>query len=112
MACTFTNAVIGNPYYIVMRHRSAIQTWSAAPLTMSSTTSYDFSIAQSQAYGDNQTFLGSGVWGFYNGDLNQDGNIDLFDFIILDFGINNGLFGYYAADLNVDGNVDLLDFPI
>jgi hypothetical protein len=44
--------------------------------------------------------------------MNGDENIDLIDFPILDFGINNGLFGYYSSDLNGDGNTDLLDFPV
>ena len=54
----------------------------------------------------------NGVWSFYNGDMNQDGNIDLIDFPMLDQGIVSGLFGYYISDLNGDANSDLLDFPL
>jgi hypothetical protein len=28
---TFTNAVNGTPYYIVLTHRNSIETWSSAP---------------------------------------------------------------------------------
>jgi len=114
IACTFPNSVIGNSYYIAVRHRSAIQTWSAAPLSMSATTSYDFSSAQTQAY-DNymvRVDISPDTWAFYIGDINQDGNIDQIDWPPFDIAGRNSLFGYYATDLNGDGNNDVLDFQI
>jgi len=115
---TFGPAVAGNSYYIAIRHRNMIQTWSAAPYAFTATGSaYNFSTAATQAYGNNMILVdvSPDLWAFYTGDINngpQDENIDLIDFPNLDFGINQGLFGYYASDLNGDGNVDLLDFPV
>src|SRR3954465_4480658 len=34
MACTFSNAAIGNSYYVVIKHRNSLETWSAAPIAM------------------------------------------------------------------------------
>ena len=66
--------------YIVVKHRNAIQTWSALPMSMNSgTVSYDFSTAATQAYGQNEVEAESGVWALYSGDLVADENIDLLD---------------------------------
>ena len=108
----FSGAITGNTYWIVIKHRNTIQTWSSAPVTFNPINTYDFTSSASQAYGNNMIEIQSGIWAFYNGDINQDENIDLIDFPALDFGINNGLLGYRPTDLNGDGNVDLLDFPI
>jgi len=100
-------------YWIVVKHRSAIQTWSAAPVAFNDTDQYDFTISSNKAYGSNMTDpYHEGTWSFYNGDINQDGNIDLVDFPALDTEIIHGFYGYSPADLNGDGNVDLIDFPI
>jgi len=114
VACTFPNSVVGNSYYVAVKHRSTVQTWSASPVLMNNTTSYDFTTAPSQAYGNNMILVSTSpiIFAFYCGDINQDGNIDQIDFEPLDFGINHGLFGYNISDLNGDGNTDLLDFPI
>lgn len=110
--CTYPASLIGGNYYIAIRHRNSIETWTAAPVTIYNTTYYDFSYAASQAYGSNQVEVASGVWALYSGDLNDDENIDLLDASILETDINSFKFGYYATDINGDGNVDLLDSPI
>lgn len=106
--CVFPS-VSGN-YYIVVKHRSALQTWSANPIAIgSSPATYDFSLAASQAYGSNQVEIASGVWALYSGDIIQDENIDLLDIGECEIDINNFGSGYLTTDLNGDGNVDLLD---
>jgi hypothetical protein len=105
-------AVSGN-YYIAVKHRNAIETWSANPVAFSPNATYNFSTAATQAYGDNQKMLTSGVYGFYSGDVVKDvaESIDLSDLTQVETEINNFSFGYYAEDLNGDGNVDLSDSP-
>ncbi|MBF6640307.1 hypothetical protein IVB69_02320 [Flavobacterium sp. J49] len=105
-------APAGN-YFIAVKHRNAVQTWSAAAEAFgTSTATYDFTTAANKAYGSNMANLGSGVFGFYSGDINQDESIDLGDFTTL-FGDNdNFAFGYFNTDLNGDGSVDLGDFPV
>lgn len=109
-SCTFP-ALTGS-YYIVVKHRNGIQTWSGLPVSMSShITNYDFTTASSKAYGNNMIQVESNVWAFYSGDINSDENIDLLDVSLLETDINNFQFGYFSTDLNGDGNVDLLDSP-
>jgi len=103
---------LSGSYYIVVKHRNTLQTWSKNPLSMSTgVNTYNFSIAASQAYGDNQVEKSPGVWTLYSGELIQDGNIDLFDLSEAQNAVTSFLFGYVAADINGDGNVDLLDIP-
>ncbi|MBK7761876.1 MAG: hypothetical protein IPI46_00700 [Bacteroidetes bacterium] len=105
-------AAAGQAYYIVLKHRNALETWSANPVMLTENTLYDFTTAANKAYGDNQVEVESGVWAFYSGDINQDENMDLLDASILETSIANFDFGYFATDLNGDGNVDLLDSPM
>jgi len=109
--CSFLNALPGN-YYVVVRHRNCIETWSAIPILLTAIpATYDFTNTSAKAYGNNMQEVESGVWAFYTGELNNDENIDLLDLSILDADINSFQFGYFATDLNGDGNVDLLDSP-
>ena len=102
--------VMGQSYYIVLRHRNSIETWSANPILLSNNTNYDFSLSASQAYGSNQVQVGSGFWAIYSGDINQDGVVDGLDYNDWENDNNNFAGGYFSTDLNGDGIVDGLDF--
>ena len=109
---TFGTAPSGS-FYIAVKHRNAIQTWSATAQTVGSTPlTYDFTTAANKAYGDNMIELESGVYGFYSGDLNQDEAVDIFDFPLLLNDNDNFSSGYLSTDLNGDGAVDIFDFPL
>jgi len=99
--------------YIVVKHRSALQTWSANPVALGSVFSYDFSTASTQAYGSNMVQVSASpvIWAFYSGDVVSDENMDLLDLGAVETDISNFGFGYMSTDLNGDGNVDLLDSP-
>ena len=101
-------------YYIAIKHRNTIQTWSAIPVNCTvSTTEYDFTAAQNKAFGDNQVEVQTGKWAFYTGDLNQDDFIDGNDFPAFDTDSFNGVAQVYVAtDMNGDGFVDGNDFPV
>lgn len=112
-------AVTNGSYYIVLKHRNAIETWSSDPVAFTgSTASYNFSTAASKAYGSNQIELTTanvpnGIFALYSGDISKDSGeaTDLLDLNQLEQEINNFSFGYNSSDLNGDGNVDLLDNP-
>jgi hypothetical protein len=87
-----------------------LETWSANPMALTSVVNYDFSTASSQAYGLNQAHLGAGIYGIYNGDLNQDGAIESTDYFLLENDVVSILFGYFGADLNGDGVVESVDY--
>ncbi len=108
----FPAAALGNSYYIVLKGRNLLETWSANPVLFSANTNYHFGTS-AQAYGNNMGMIG-GIAVIWNGDINpaKDGNIDLLDYPIWESGYNTFQNGYYPADLNGDGNVDLLDYPI
>ncbi len=112
---TFATGPSGN-FYIVVKTKNAIETWSSGALPVGSTPlDYDFSSDSSQAYGDNMVDLGGGtIWGFYSGDIDasNDGNIDTIDYPIWETDSNNFASGVYDTDLNGDGNVDTIDYPI
>ena len=72
---------------------------------------YDFTISQSQVYGDNQKLI-SGYWCIYSGDVNNDGTVDLGDLGMIDNDSYNFTSGYVNTDVNGDGFVDLDDLAI
>lgn len=112
---TFSTAPAGD-YYIAIRHRNSIPTWSSIAVTMSSTpASYNFTTLSSSALGDNMALDGFGdnVWTFFNGDINQDDFVDIFDYNDLDAD-NFNFVGevYVPTDLNGDGFVDIFDYNL
>jgi mannan endo-1,4-beta-mannosidase len=112
IVCVFPSAVIGQNFYICIKHRNTIQTWSANAVTFGLNTKYDFSTAINKAYGSNQKLLSTGIWGIYNGDLAIDNIIDNSDFSIWETDASNFVAGYSKSDINGDGIVDNSDFSI
>jgi hypothetical protein len=111
-SATFPAAVEGTSYWICLKHRMSIQTWSATEVLMTASTDYDFTTSDAQAFGNNMKEVEPGVWAIFSGDLNQDEFIDPFDFgLYLDDSINFA-YGYYASDMNGDGFTDPFDFGI
>ena len=106
---TFEIASTGN-YYIQLGHRSALETWSSAPVTFTrgSSSSYSFITSASQAFGNNLVFK-SGRYCTYSGDINADGTIDGTDGGAVDNGAFNYLSGYSPLDINGDNYVDASD---
>jgi chitodextrinase len=108
---TFNTSISGS-YYIAIKHRNAIETWSSNPVTITPTTNYDFTNLASKAFGNNMIQLETGVYGFYSGDLFQDDFLDIIDYSIWETDYNNSAVGDFASDLNGDGFVDIIDFSI
>ena len=119
-SATFAPKAFG-PYYVAVKHRSSIQTWSGAPVTVTGTTPlYNFTTASTQAYTDltpganpAQRLVEPGIWAIYVGDINQDDYIDGNDFTQYDTeSASGGLFDgtYTPTDMNGDGFVDGNDF--
>jgi hypothetical protein len=112
ISLSLPGSVVGNSYYIVVKHRNALQTWSAAAVIMASTTSYDFTTAATKAFGDNMIEVETGKFAIFTGDINQDEFIDPFDYPSFDIDNINFESGYKATDLNGDGFIDPFDYPI
>jgi hypothetical protein len=110
----FNPGILPDYYYIVVKHRDVIQTWSSSPVLIQANSSnmYDFTSAKTQAYGNNMVEVSTGVWAFFSGDINQDENIDILDLTILYNDISTFTSGYFPSDINGDGNTDINDDPI
>jgi hypothetical protein len=114
LQCVFPASAIGNNYYVAVKHRNVLETWSANTVTLVNNGSYNFSTGSGQAYGGNMTQVGS-FWCFYSGNIDAvtpDDNIDLLDYPVWETDYNNLEVGYFRSDLNGDGSVDLIDYPI
>ena len=106
-AVVFTGAVNGASYYIVVKHRNSVETWSKSggEVFVNGILNYDFTTAASQAYGSNMVLVGSD-YAFYSGDVNDDGFVDGADGLLIDNDAFNFVSGYVVTDLNCDGTVD------
>ncbi len=103
---SFTSLLESASYYLVVKHRNSIETWSASPQSFfSGLMYYDFTTAQNKAYGNNLVQKGS-KWCIYSGDVNQDNFIDGSDVAASYNDSNLGVIGYVPTDLNGDDFVD------
>ncbi|MCB0729031.1 MAG: hypothetical protein KDD00_16310, partial [Ignavibacteriae bacterium] len=110
---SFSNAQNGIPYYVEVKHRNALETWSADPVTfVSDAASIAFSVDKIYAFGNNELQVDNdpyNVFAFYSGDINQDGFIDLTDVIQINNAANTFTTGYVVTDLTGNNIVDLTD---
>ncbi len=118
----FPYTSFGNSYYIVLRHRNALETWSASPVLFNDTVVYySFTDSLSQAYGNNLFDLGDGNFALWSGDISsgninsygyQDGFIQYRDYFYMEQALFVTLLGYTPADLNGDGVVESFDYML
>lgn len=108
----FKNAVSGI-YYLDIRHRNSINTWSKNTINYSTVnnTVYDFTTAATQAMGNNLTQLNN-KYCVYGGDVNKDGHVDMIDINYIYNDQANFSEGYSQSDINGDSHVDLNDLSI
>lgn len=112
---TFSNAVNGTPYYIVLKHRNSLETWSSStPSFASNLLTYNFTTSASQAYGNNLKLVNSSPvkYATYSGDVNQDGFVNLTDIVNILNDANVFINGYVISDINGDNITDLTDVVI
>lgn len=109
--CTYPATANGNNYYVVVKHRNSLETWSAAPHTITSSSSYTFASALTQAYGSNMVLKGS-LAAMYSGDIDSDGEVSASDYTIWLSSSLNGDIGYFVSDLDGDGEVSASDYTI
>jgi len=107
-------------YYIVLKHRNAIETWSAAPVDFSSCpTSYDFTVAASQAFGSNQREMRDNNFALWSGDVSdgvttgsQDGTVDSNDYSEIENASQQFIFYYHPDDVTGDNQVESADYSL
>lgn len=105
----FSNITNGSPYYVVVRHRNSIETWSWSGREFhADTLSFDFTTSEYQAYGQNLIKKGT-EYCVYNGDVNQDATIDVSDLIKIYNDAFNFVSGYVSTDVTGNNFVDVTD---
>lgn len=108
----FFDAQDTHPFYIVIKHRNGLETWSSSSQDFSGGIgTFDFTESQNQAFGNNLILKGT-KWCLYSGDVNGDGVIDLSDVAAIDIDNLNFVTGYTVTDVNGDGLIDLSDLSI
>lgn len=111
----FTLLTNGSPsYYISVKHRNSLETWSSVPQFLNLSSLYSFTGSANLAYGNNMAQVDASPVTFaaYSGDANQDGTVDLTDGGLIDNDIYNFLSGYLPTDINGDGTTDITDASI
>ena len=111
----FFNASNFTPYYIVIKHRNSIETWSSGGNSFFiNNLTYNFTTAANKAYGNNQKQIDASPlqFGIYSGDVNQNGIIDASDVSAVDNDAFNSVSGYVQADVNGNNFVDATDLSI
>jgi hypothetical protein len=107
----------GNSYYLSIKNRNSLETWSSAPVLIQDSLVYDFSNSQSSAYSNGNNLplkpVSGARFALYSGDVNQDGAIDIFDLSV----IWAATFGspapaYVVTDLSGDGIPDVSDLSL
>jgi hypothetical protein len=99
-------------YYIVVKHRNCIETWSASPVSFANNLIvYSFFEAAAKVYGGNLKSK-SGKYLIFSGDVDQNGSIDALDMSSVFNQAQSFGSGYRIEDLNGDGCVDTDDLVI
>lgn len=108
----FSKALNSTPYYLVLKHRNSIETWSSLGNSFSANSlSYNFTVSASRAYGNNLKLKDS-KYCIYSGDVNQDGIIDVNDVSAVDNDVFISASGYLNSDLTGDNFTDVNDLSI
>lgn len=111
----FSNAGNVTSYYLVLKHRNSIETWSSSGISFELNSDiYDFSTAITQAFGNNMKLVNDSPerYAFYSGDVNQDGIIDAGDISQVENDASASLYGYVQSDVNGDNFIDAGDLAI
>ncbi|MCY7363606.1 MAG: hypothetical protein LH629_16290, partial [Ignavibacteria bacterium] len=112
----FFNAPSGT-YYIVIRHRNSIETWSKSggePFVIGTPMSYNFTNIVTKAFGNNMKQVDAFpvLFGIYSGDVNQDGIIDAGDISSVENDAAIAVYGYVSTDITGDDAVDASDISL
>ncbi|HMS33345.1 MAG TPA: right-handed parallel beta-helix repeat-containing protein, partial [Ignavibacteria bacterium] len=112
---TFTQPT--GTYYIVVKHRNSLETWSKAggePFVASTMMTYDFTDLSSKAYQNNMVQVDASPVRFaiYSGDVTRDGTIDLSDMIEISNDVAIFATGYKKTDVTGDNVTELTDLLI
>ncbi len=101
----------GGEYYIVLKHRNHLETWSR-PFVYGTDTVFDFTDTINEAYANNMKLLEANTYGIFCGDVNKDNFINALD--VTTSGVDAASFqtGVLRSDVNFDKYVESIDLSI
>ncbi|MBL8008369.1 MAG: hypothetical protein JNJ56_12630 [Ignavibacteria bacterium] len=101
-------------YYIIVKHKNCIETWSSSPVLINESSVYDFTSALNNAYGSNQKQVDTSPprFGIISGNVNGDAIIDAADLSAVENDAEDGLTGNLLTDVTGDNFVDAIDISI
>jgi len=107
----------GAHLFISVKNRNTLETWSAAPVLIQDSLTYDFTNQVSSAYSNGSNLplklLPGGRWALYGGDINGDGAIDITDLsAVWSTTFGSPAPAYVATDLSGDGIPDIADISL
>ena len=112
---SFSNAVNGVNYYLHVKHRNSVETWSkTTQIFTAGSLTYNFTTANTQAYGNNLINVDASPvrYADYSGDVNQNGILELNDILSVYNAAVVFSSGYVVNDVNGDNITDLNDILI
>lgn len=113
---SFPEIQIGNSYFLIMKHRNSIETWSSNPVALADRfgSIYNFQNLITFAFGNNMIQVDNTPvkFAFYGGDVNQDDIVDGTDGVLIDNDAAIFNTGYLVTDLNGDEVIDGSDAVI
>ena len=111
--------VTDGDYSIIIHHRNHLKVMSANTVALNNggATAFDFTTSLSQSYeydsaGRTCVELEPGVWGFWAGDINQDGAITTRDHVVWYDANYAGESGYCLSDIDLNGSPAASDFDL
>ena len=110
---SFPAAVMGGNYYVVVKHRNSLETWSGSAIAFPSTSnSFDFTSGITQAYGSNLINVGGGRYAIRSGDIDQNGIINNADFTLVQTAVLTLSSGYLVSDITGDNLIESTDYSL
>lgn len=108
----FLNSDNDTNYYLVVKHRNGLETWSSSFHKFSaSLMTCNLTDSISRAFGNNLIKKGN-RYCIYSGDVNNDGTIDAQDVSLIDNSAYHLNSGYLKEDLNSDNIIDVADIGL
>ena len=114
---SFSNAQSQTDYFLVLKHRNSVETWSSVLISFPQLTGqiqYIFSDQITKAFGNNlkQVDASPVRFGIFSGDENQNGVVDLTDVVNVSNAAGSFTTGYTSTDMNGNNITDLSDVVI
>ena len=105
-------SVNGKRYFVAVYSRNSLKTWSSSPILFSNYTTFDFTTAFSQVYGNNLKRMSDDCFALYSGEVTSDDIINIADFTSIKNSTKVFQNGYLKNDLNGDNIVESADLSL